>query len=140
MIHKESSSNVRPTKILSALGARDPPARSTLTHGCKHPIPPSIFPPQPSKRTEVSYLSNRVSEIRDLINDKNGENFLSNKEIKLFLVELFGSSIQFCPSERKNESLMVFSSEIELQDIVKKMRSLDNIKTAAATIRQSLLD
>ena len=35
---------------------------------------------------------------------------------------------------------MVFSSEIELQDIVKKMRSLDNIKTAAATIRQLLLD
>ena len=35
---------------------------------------------------------------------------------------------------------MVSSSEIELQDIVKKMRSLDNIKTAAATIRQSLLD
>ena len=81
-----------------------------------------------------------MSEIRGLINDKNGENFLSKKEMKLFLVELFGSSIQFCPSERKNESLMVFSSEIELQDIVKKMRSLDNIKTAAATIRQSLLD
>ena len=88
----------------------------------------------------MSYLSNRVSEIRDLINDKNGENFLSNKEIKLFLVELFGSLIQFCPSERKNGSLMVFSSEIELQAIVKKMHSLDNIKTAAATIRQSLLD
>ena len=35
---------------------------------------------------------------------------------------------------------MVFSSEIELQVIVKKMRTLDNIKTAAATIRQSLLD
>ena len=35
---------------------------------------------------------------------------------------------------------MVFSSEIKLQDIVKKMCSLDNIKTAAATIRQSLLD
>ena len=45
-----------------------------------------------------------LSEIRELINDKNGENFLSNKEIKLFLVELFGSSIQFCPSERKNET------------------------------------
>ena len=93
----------------------------------------------------MSYLNNRVSEIRDLINDKNGENFLSDKDIELFLVELFGSSIQFCSSERKNESLMVFSimvfsSEIELQDIVKKMRSLDSIKTAAATIRQSLLD
>ena len=35
---------------------------------------------------------------------------------------------------------MVFLSEIELRDIVKKMRSLDNIKTTAATIRQSLLD
>ena len=35
---------------------------------------------------------------------------------------------------------MGFSSKIEFQDIVKKMRSLDNIKTAAAIIRQSLLD
>ena len=59
-----------------------------------------------------------LSEILELINDKNGENFLSNKEIKLFLVESFGSSIQFCLPERQNESLMVFSSEIELQDIV----------------------
>ena len=33
-----------------------------------------------------------------------------------------------------------FSSEIELQDNVKTTRSLGNIKTAAATIRQSLLD
>ena len=61
-----------------------------------------------------------LSGIRELINDKNGENFLSNKEIKLSLVESFCSSIQFCPSELKNESLMVFSSEIELQDIVNK--------------------
>ena len=81
-----------------------------------------------------------LSEICELINDKNGENFLSNKEIKLFLAESFGSLIQFCSSELKNESLMVSSSEIELQDIVKKIRSLDNIKTAAATIRQSRLD
>ena len=35
---------------------------------------------------------------------------------------------------------MAFSGEIELQDTVKKMCSLDNIKIAAATIRQSLLD
>ena len=35
---------------------------------------------------------------------------------------------------------MVFSSEIELQDIVQKMRSVDKIKRAAATIRQSLFD
>ena len=50
-----------------------------------------------------------MPEIRDLINGKNGEDFHSHKEIKLFLVELFGSSIQFCLSERKNESLVVFS-------------------------------
>ena len=55
-----------------------------------------------------------MSEIRELSNDKNGENFLSNKEIKLFLVESFSSKIQFCPSERKIESLMFFFSEIEL--------------------------
>ena len=58
----------------------------------------------------------------------------------MFLVESFDFFIRFCPSERKNESSMFFSSEIELQDIVNKMYSLDNIKTAAATMRQSLLE
>ena len=36
MIHKETSFNVKPTKILSVFGGRGPPAWSTLTHGCKH--------------------------------------------------------------------------------------------------------
>ena len=70
-------------------------------------------------RMVMEYLCLR--SVSRLMTRMHGENFLSNKEIKLFLVESFGSSIQFC------------------QDIVKKMRSLDNIKTAAATIRQSLL-
>ena len=35
MIHKESSLNVKPTKILSDFGGRDLPAWSTFTNGCK---------------------------------------------------------------------------------------------------------
>ena len=36
MISKESSFNVKPTKILGDFGGRGLPARSTFTHGCKN--------------------------------------------------------------------------------------------------------
>ena len=36
MIHKETSFNVKPIKMLSVFDGRGLPTRSTLTHGCKH--------------------------------------------------------------------------------------------------------
>ena len=69
-----------------------------------------------------------LSEIRELINDKNGENFLSNEEIKLFLVESFGSSIQFRPSERKNESLMVFQVKSSFRTLLRRYVLLTILK------------
>ena len=72
--------NTKPTKILSAFGDRGPLAWSTFTHGCKHCILHSIFLCQPSKRIEVSYLSNRVSEIRDSSNEKNREYFFFQRK------------------------------------------------------------
>ena len=36
MIHKETSFNVKPTKILIVFGGRGLPAWATLTHRCEH--------------------------------------------------------------------------------------------------------
>ena len=50
-----------------------------------------------------------LSDIRDLINEKYGEEIISNKEVKLFMMEHFQDDIQFCQSEQRNESLLAFS-------------------------------
>ena len=62
-----------------------------------------------------------LSEIRDIINDESNINI--NSEV--FLTEHFAEKIQFCPSEGANESLFVFSSSICINDVVKRLRSLD---------------
>ena len=62
-----------------------------------------------------------LSEIRDIINNKQVEVEISNKEIKLFLMEQLQDSIQFWPSENKNESLLIFSSKLSAQDMVQKV-------------------
>ena len=43
-----------------------------------------------------------LSEIRDTLNEKYGDSFISNKEVKLFVIEHFGDEIQFICSKRKN--------------------------------------
>ena len=62
-----------------------------------------------------------LSEIRDIINNKQVEVEISNKEIKLFLMEQLQDSIQFWPSKNKNESLLIFSSKLSAQDMVQKV-------------------
>ena len=79
-----------------------------------------------------------ISDIRESINCKYGEEFISNKEVKLYLTEHFDTKIQFCPSERRNESLFVFSSTLSLEDVVKKLRSVNVMKEAAEIIREAL--
>ena len=37
-----------------------------------------------------------LSDVRDLINEKHGEEIISNKEVKLFMMEHFQDDIQFC--------------------------------------------
>ena len=44
-----------------------------------------------------------------------------------------------CYSERKNESMFMCSSKIDIQDVIDKLRSLDGIKIAAQKLRKSLL-
>ena len=40
-----------------------------------------------------------LSDIRDMINGKHGVDTISNKEVKLFMLEHFQDKIQFCESE-----------------------------------------
>ena len=79
-----------------------------------------------------------MSEIRDTLNEKYGASFISNKEVKLFVIEHFGEEIQFICSKRKNESMILFSSKLTVEDVVQKMKSIDIVKDTARMIRQSL--
>ena len=56
------------------------------------------------------------------------------------MIEHFQDVIKFCQSEHRNESLLAFSSELEMRDVIQKLRSLSNIKAAAQAIRKSLLE
>ena len=78
------------------------------------------------------------SEIRDMINN-NEEIDFSNNEVKIFLEEFFGKSLQFCESDRQNQSSIVFSSSMDITDVINTFRSLDGVKSAAQTIRGKLL-
>ena len=79
-----------------------------------------------------------LSELRDMLN-QNEKVVFNNSEIKLFITEFFGDSVQMCYSERKNESMFMYSSKIDIQDAIGKLRSLDGIKIAAQKLRKSLL-
>ena len=80
-----------------------------------------------------------LTEIRDMINNKEESNLL-NKVIKCFLLEEFGDNIKFCNPERKNESQFVFSSSIQLDDVVNSLRRMNVVKSAAAKVTQALLN
>ena len=76
-----------------------------------------------------------LSEIRDIINSKREEVEISNKEVKLLLMEQLQESIQFCPSTNKNKSLLLFPSKLSAQNILK-----DIIKSAALPLRHATLE
>ena len=80
-----------------------------------------------------------LSEIRDMINDESNINII-NSEVKNILTEHFAKKIQFCPSERANQSLFVFSSSICINDAVKRLCSLYTTKNVAEKLRKSFLE
>ena len=80
-----------------------------------------------------------LSDIRDMINDLEDIN-INNSEVKNFLIESMVEEIQFCPCTCSNESLFVISSEINIQDVVKILRSIDATKLVAKKIRKCLVD
>ena len=81
-----------------------------------------------------------LSNIRDMINDKHGVDTVSNEEVKLFMLEHLQDKIYFCESEQAKKSLLVFSSDLEMRDVIKKSRSLNTVKIAAQTIRKCFFE
>ena len=79
-----------------------------------------------------------LSEIRDMINENLDDDFITNKEVKLYLTEAISSDIQFCQPYRKFESLLVFSSKLTLQDVVKRLQSINSYKEVAENFRRIL--
>ena len=79
-----------------------------------------------------------LSELRDMLN-QNEKVVFNKSEIKLLITEVFGDSIQMCYSERKSESMFMYSSKIDIQDVIDKLRSLLGIKIAAQKLRKLLL-
>ena len=65
-----------------------------------------------------------LSELRDTLN-QNENKIFNNSETKLFITEYFGDSAQLCYSEQKNESMLIFSSKTDIQDVIDKLRSLN---------------
>ena len=53
----------------------------------------------------------------------------------MFLQGHYVDDIQFSPSTVKNQSLLVFSSKLTIQDVVEKVRSINVIRDAASTLR-----
>ena len=80
-----------------------------------------------------------LSEIRDMINTNEDIN-IKNNEVKNFLEEFFGDSIQFCESDRQNQSTMVYSSSLDVTDVINTLRSLDGVKSTAQITRDKLLN
>ena len=69
---------------------------------------------------------------------KQVENTTTNKEVKLLLVEFLSDKIQFCKPYQANQLLIVFSSNLSVEHIIRKLQSINTIKSAATEIRKSL--
>ena len=75
-----------------------------------------------------------LSKIRDMINT-NKDTGIKNNVVKVFIEKFFGNSIQFCESYIQKQSSMVFSSSLDITDVINTLRSLDGVKSAARNIR-----
>ena len=53
-------------------------------------------------------------------------------------MECFNDDIQFCLSERCNKAILVFSSNLSVEDVVKKLRSMNVIIEVSEIILQTL--
>ena len=69
-----------------------------------------------------------------------GKISIQTSEIKAFLAKEYGDRIRFCPSDRRNESLMIYSSELTPDVLANHIRSNDVIKEAAKILRDALTE
>ena len=83
-------------------------------------------------------IGTSLSGIKDMINLKQGENIITNKEVKLPLVEFLSDKIQFGEPCQASQSLIVFSSNLSVELVIRKLQSIKTIKSAATEIRKLL--
>ena len=82
-----------------------------------------------------------LSYVRDCMNKELGlDSKVTNKEIKILLVNHFGDKITFSRSNQATKSLMFFSKSVPIENIAETVRTSDPISQSADMIRQCLLD
>ena len=84
-------------------------------------------------------MGTSLSDIRDTLNEKLDGNFLNNNEIKMFLSEMIGDDIQFCKPYAKNQSLLIFSAKLSMQDVVQRLQPININKEVASNLTDILL-
>lgn len=82
-----------------------------------------------------------VSEIKDYMMtlSPNEELNIYNRDVKTFLIDHYGKNIQFAANTRKNESELVFSSNVTAADIATKIRNINVLKDAGEALRSSMM-
>ena len=79
-----------------------------------------------------------LTDIKELMISFDDEVNLYNNEIKGLLVKTYQETITFCESKRKNEPMLVFSSQLSTEQLAAKIRSHDAVKEAGDIIRWAM--
>ena len=88
---------------------------------------------------ELSFVRNSINEYLEKQYPQCKLN-VTNREVKLLLVNHFGGKIYFSQPKQVNKSLMFFSQNVTVEDVAQTIRNTDPIKECAQQIRKSLLD
>ena len=62
------------------------------------------------------------------------------RDLKQMLISYYGDRITIAPSNRVNESDVVFSSDLSAAELAVKLQNLDSIKEAASALRKTMMD
>ena len=79
-----------------------------------------------------------LSKVRDKVNEIIHPNQIHNYHVKSFLIQKLGEGIRFCPSTQKNELLMFLSVDLSVDDIARKVRSIDIMKDTVHILRKEI--
>ena len=77
-----------------------------------------------------------LSKIRDMVNFNQGEDVITNKEVKFIIAEILLEQRQFSKPCQTNQSLIVFLLDLSAEDVVRKLKSINTIKSAATEIQK----
>lgn len=75
-----------------------------------------------------------LTDIKELMISFDDEVNLYNNEIKGFLVKTYQQRITFCESKRKNEPMLVFSSQLSTEQLAAKIRFMMLLITEAGDV------